>query len=331
MEKENNRTVLSTIEDELIRTLIEEHDPIEWRQLGKEGIVLFSLPYFYKEDQEQHSVDFVNETLDSFDENSNIFEIAMAETATYGIDAEGPFFTYGNIICRSGDQDHPVWAIMRTRDWKMAYHLEKMGVVCFPSSSTLRITSDKALSASLVSTTSVSMPNTILQLPISKINTTFSDYPIIIKSSNSNGGKGVCKAENLLGVLSARERIREDMIYQESMPTGDDLRVYCVCGKVVAAIKREQGKDDFRANKKYGGKRSLVTLSDSDRDKVLEILSKFDDPITTGYISCDFLFDHNGELVFCELNPCPGINLLTPYMEDFVEEYIAAVRNCCQK
>lgn len=128
-----------------------------------------------------------------------------------------------------------------------------------------------------------------------------------------NCGKAVYYATDELGVFKALGEIgyESEILLQQCMPSGDDVRVFILCGEIIGAQKRFQGQDDFRSNIRFGGRDELIVLNDEQLESVQKVIAMLPgNPLETGFICADFLFDDKGNFVLGECNSMPEIKRL---------------------
>lgn len=95
-------------------------------------------------------------------------------------------------------------------------------------------------------------------------------FPIIAKPIVGSKGRGVQKINNLeelekFEIIEATDKF----LFQEYIPITYDIRVFVVGNKVLGAMKRFVGKDDFRSNASLGAVVEKIELTDSLRDIAL--------------------------------------------------------------
>ncbi len=152
-------------------------------------------------------------------------------------------------------------------------------------------------------------------------------YPCVVKPSDEHGGFGITIANNKEELISAIEsyRANEFLVQKLSSNPGNDVRVYVMGGKIVAAALRSS-ESDFRSNFSLGGSVSLFELSEEQKEMVYKItnLLKLD------YAGIDFIFD-NGEMVFNEIEDVVGARMLYKLTDINVHEmYLDYIINCLE-
>ena len=136
-------------------------------------------------------------------------------------------------------------------------------------------------------------------------------YPVVLKVAFGTHGKGVFftdKQETLKPIadyLAVRDRnpiIVEEYIAEAKRK---DLRVFIVCGKIVAAMERSAPDGDVRANTSNGGIGSPVELNEKEADLALRAAKLFDLEIA----GVDIIRSNRGPLLL-EVNANPGFKEL---------------------
>ncbi len=100
----------------------------------------------------------------------------------------------------------------------------------------------------------------------------------------------------------------------------EDVRVYVIGKRIVAAVKRSAPEGEFRANASLGGMVSRYELKEKDREYVEKIIDKLHD----GLIGVDFIIDSDGQFVFSEIEDVVGARMLyrTHPEIDILREYL---------
>jgi gamma-F420-2:alpha-L-glutamate ligase len=217
--------------------------------------------------------------------------------------------------------------------WEMVRHIEALGIPCFPSSETIRITGNKGLSHSLACEHGIPQPDALLTSPMYVLLQDI-EYPIIMKKLESGGGNAVFRIEDRLGLARYAERLRKEerILLQQLMPTGDDMRVMTICGEIYDIMVRHPGEADFRANLQGGGESEKGTLTPDQELIVHRCLDMLPGDIeTTGFMCVDFFFDEDRNILLGELNPMPGVQRLKATdpekFSKLIEFYIGKIEN----
>ena len=131
--------------------------------------------------------------------------------------------------------------------------------------------------------------------------------PHVIKLNEGTQGAGVMLTEKLSasrGVIEALRGLYANFLVQEFVEEaqGADLRCFVVGGKVVAAMKRQAPKGDFRSNLHRGGTALGVKASSAEK----EVAVRAAKVLGLGIAGVDLIRSHRGPLVL-EVNASPGL------------------------
>lgn len=131
--------------------------------------------------------------------------------------------------------------------------------------------------------------------------------PHVIKLNEGTQGAGVMLTEKLSaskGVIEALRGLYANFLVQEFVAEakGADLRCFVVGGKVVAAMKRQAPKGDFRSNLHRGGTAKGVRASTAEQ----EVAVRAAQVLGLGVAGVDLIRSARGPLVL-EVNASPGL------------------------
>src|SRR5207342_2539444 len=131
--------------------------------------------------------------------------------------------------------------------------------------------------------------------------------PHVIKLNEGTQGTGVMLAEKLSSSRSVVETLRglyANFLVQEFVAEarGADLRCFVVGGKVVAAMRRQAPKGDFRSNLHRGGTAKAVVASRVEQ----EVAVRAAGVVGLGVAGVDLIRSQRGPLVL-EINSSPGL------------------------
>ncbi|MEI2456396.1 30S ribosomal protein S6--L-glutamate ligase [Lysobacter firmicutimachus] len=131
--------------------------------------------------------------------------------------------------------------------------------------------------------------------------------PHVIKLNEGTQGAGVMLTEKLSaskGVIEALRGLYANFLVQEFVAEakGADLRCFVVGGKVVAAMKRQAPKGDFRSNLHRGGTAKGVRASAAEQDVAVRAARV----LGLGVAGVDLIRSARGPLVL-EVNSSPGL------------------------
>ena len=188
--------------------------------------------------------------------------------------------------------------------------LEMMGVYTPNSSDAVLRARDKLRSLQMLAAQGIAMPVTVFgdnPDDTDDLLTMLGEPPHIIKLNEGSQGTGVVLAEKRSASQSVIEAFRglyANFLVQEFIAEakGRDLRCFVVGGKVVAAMQREAGAGDFRANLHRGGSAERVTLSAAEK----RIAVQAADALGLSVAGVDLLRSDRGPLVL-EVNASPGL------------------------
>ncbi|MDE2346618.1 MAG: 30S ribosomal protein S6--L-glutamate ligase, partial [Gammaproteobacteria bacterium] len=101
------------------------------------------------------------------------------------------------------------------------------------------------------------------------------DIPLIIKLIEGSQGQGVVLAETrhaAESVIDAFRGLDAHFLVQQFIreSRGTDIRCFVIGGKVVASMKRQARKGDFRANLHRGGKAEAIHISTAERSMAVK-------------------------------------------------------------
>ncbi len=149
-------------------------------------------------------------------------------------------------------------------------------------------------------------------------------YPVVVKECYGSLGEQVYLARDGEELAALSERLKRlPHLYQEFIAEsgGRDLRVICVGGKAIAAMKRTS-EGDFRSNLGRGGKGEKVEPD----DEAKALSERAASLLGLDYCGVDLLFGKDGYLL-CEVNSnaffggierVTGVNVARLYAEHMV-------------
>jgi len=111
-------------------------------------------------------------------------------------------------------------------------------------------------------------------------------FPIIVKENVGSRGKGIHLAKNVVGLKTLHKKLFYVPHHYQPMvgKGGEDIRVYTVGGKAVAAVRRVN-KDNFISNTARGGKTEKYPLS----KELILLAETASEKLNLNYGSIDFL------------------------------------------
>lgn len=188
-------------------------------------------------------------------------------------------------------------------------HFNAMGVFSVVSAGAILQTRDKWTCSQLLSTANVPIPKTILGASsnLEYLLSNFKNQPVIIKILEGTHGNGVILADTYLNALSTIETLKTagvKFLLQEYIKesNGSDLRIIVVDGEVIAAMKRQSKKGDFRSNLHRGGSSIKIKLTNDEENVALKAAKA----MQLGVCGVDILQSERGPLVL-EINSSPGL------------------------
>ena len=156
--------------------------------------------------------------------------------------------------------------------------LEKIGVCMVNSRETVEVSSDKYRSYLKLQDFGLTQPKTQLvpdgkfwKTAVEKLD---SKFPIIMKTLEGSKGVGVLFVESERSLESLIQLLYNqnediDLLIQEYIQTDGDVRVIVLGGKVIAAMKREVIKGDFRSNVSQGANAKKYSLTELEVEQSL--------------------------------------------------------------
>ena len=194
------------------------------------------------------------------------------------------------------------------KDTRLACALEKRGLKVFNSAKSIALCDDKTLTY-LALAGVVPMPETILA-PLSfsgfgktefltRVGEQLS-YPYVLKEGCGSFGQQVYMIRDEASAHALLEQIGErPVLFQRLIAesAGRDARLYVVGDRCVAAIRRINEKDDFRANIAGGGR--AEKYAPTREEEALALLATRALGLT--FAGVDILFSKDGPLL-CEVN-----------------------------
>ncbi|MUK86967.1 ATP-grasp domain-containing protein [Ornithinibacillus sp. L9] len=219
----------------------------------------------------------------------------------------------------------PVFAVVRTPEPLLNLLLEEMGIAVFNSSHVARICNHKALTHFEVSKLQIPMVDTLFMKKINLRTTPPMSFPFVVKEATGRGGKQVFFINNQIQWEDCMNQIQSnDVIIQTTnVQIGKDIRIFVVGKEIVGAVLRESNSD-FRANYKLGGTATWFELSSNQINMVHKIMNHFD----FGMVGIDFLIDHDGNLLFNEIEDVVGSRTLSAVSDlNILQKYTSYIKS----
>jgi len=206
-------------------------------------------------------------------------------------------------------------SITRKDAWlDLLSQLEKAGVACVNSRSCVNTCADKYRTYLRLADYGLTQPHTVL-IPnkdgVEKaVENLDRDYPIIMKTLRGSKGVGVLFIESersLDSIVQLQYKTDDDaeLLIQEYIEMDGDIRVLVLGGKVLASMKREVIKGDFRSNFSQGGKVKMFKLTELEIEQCI-LAAK---AVNGSYVAVDFIPSKNREKIppyVIEVNSSPG-------------------------
>ncbi len=156
--------------------------------------------------------------------------------------------------------------------------LERLGVCCVNSRTSISIASDKYRSYIRLKDYGLNQPKTVLVPNENSVEKSFENldtkFPIILKTLRGSKGVGVLFVESERSLNSVVQLIFKtdpmaDLLIQEYIKTDFDVRVLILEGKIVATMQRDVLEGDFRSNYSQGAKVKKYNLSELETEQSL--------------------------------------------------------------
>lgn len=189
-------------------------------------------------------------------------------------------------------------------------HLERLGVFCLNSSTSIDTVKDKLYSQQILAERGIPVPKTMLvkfPVPVDLVEAQLG-FPVVVKTLSGSQGSGVFLAETRRSFQDVMELVEAanhgaNIILQEFVADshGRDLRVVTVGGRVIATMERTGAEGNFKANYSAGGSvRAFETTPEIEwlATQTAQILG-------LEIAGIDLLFD-GPHFKVCEANSSPG-------------------------
>lgn len=189
-------------------------------------------------------------------------------------------------------------------------HLERLGVKCFNSSTSIDTVKDKLFTHQILAENNLPVPKTMLvKFPVDiELVEKRIGFPVVIKTLSGSQGKGVFLSKDrksfadLMHLIEATNS-KVNVILQEFIADsyGRDLRVFTIGGKAVACMERVSGDENFKANYSSGGSVKEYSIT----PEIEWLSSETSRILGLDVAGVDLLFDGDHFKV-CEVNSSPG-------------------------
>jgi len=187
---------------------------------------------------------------------------------------------------------------------------EAMGVYSLNSAAAISAARDKLFAHQLLARSGIGMPNTgFARSPkaTEELIKFVGEAPLVIKLLEGTQGRGVVLAETRKAaesVIGAFQGLKANILVQEYIKeaAGSDIRCLVLGNKVVAAMKRQAEKGEFRSNLHRGGEALKVTLTKEERSTAIKAARI----MGLSMAGVDLLRSKSGPKVL-EVNSSPGL------------------------
>ena len=193
---------------------------------------------------------------------------------------------------------------------KVIRHFEKIGVRTLTSSMGLLLSRDKFKCMQYLVEKGIPVPTTYFSADLheaEKIVEQKLGYPFVLKLTEGTQGVGVFlikdenSAEQYFNTYSgSRTRVMLQKFISESF--GRDIRIIVLDNKVIAAMERVAGQNEFRSNIHRGGKGEIVDLTEEEEQLALKAIRG----LGLKLAGVDIIRSKNGPLLL-EVNSSPGL------------------------
>jgi len=188
--------------------------------------------------------------------------------------------------------------------------LERIGITCINSRTTISICADKYRSYVRLKDFRLDQPKSVLVPTEEDVDDALEEldtkFPIILKTLRGAGGVGVLFVESKRALDSLVQLIYKqdkntDILIQEYIKTDGDVRVVIAGSQIIGTMKRVVAEGDFRSNYTQGGGVKSYELSEEETRQCL-IAAK---AVDGDFVAVDFI-PYKGKPYFLEVNSSPG-------------------------
>ncbi len=187
---------------------------------------------------------------------------------------------------------------------------ERMGLYALNSSTAIMVARDKLRTLQLLAQAGVALPKSgsgNAQEDAAALIAMVGGAPLVVKLLEGTHGIGVMLADteaSAQSVMEALYGLQKNLLVQEFIreADGSDIRCFVVGGRVVASMKRQAQKGEFRSNLHRGGSASPVRITPQER----AMATKATRVIGLHIAGVDMLRSRYGPIVL-EVNASPGL------------------------
>ena len=245
-------------------------------------------------------ITFIDGAYLTFDENNRTIHNADDEKG-FSISPEDTI-----VIVRGGVNNKDVWKDLLSQ-------LERAGMTCINTRECMEVCSDKYRTSLRLADAGLVSPITVLvpdvegaKIAFEKLDT---DYPVILKTTSGTKGVGVLFVESersLESMVQLLYKLDENisLILQSYIETKFDVRAMVLNNEVIATMKRDIIKGDFRSNYSQGAKIGEYKLNDVERDSCIRAAKL----VNGSWVGVDFIpaKDKKDLPYILEINSSPG-------------------------
>lgn len=276
----------------------------------------------YEEQDAVYNRSFIEYLVEEGKKQGMTLELMLYEKFTYGIRGNTTFIEYENRVVEQVD-----FVLYRCRKYLLSRQFESMGISVFNSSKVCEICNDKALTYQFISSLSIPMvPSLFVENKQLVEVLGRQQEDVVVKAVAGHGGSQVClvkpkdahSLQEAVKIMDGERAVIQPLIKGR----GQDLRVYILGDKIIAAVLRS-ANSGFKSNFSLGGSVALYELSQSEIELVQKIMAQ----LSLDYAGIDFIVGEDGRLIFNEIEDVVGARMLYQCSDlDVVPMYLAYVK-----
>ena len=205
--------------------------------------------------------------------------------------------------------------------------LEKAGVCCVNPRQTIQICSDKYWTGLKLADVGITTPKSALiqdEDTIPKaLEAVGEKYPLILKTLSGSKGVGVLFIESRRSLDSTCQLLwkinkNTELLLQSYIKADFDVRVHVLGDTVLATMRRDVAKDDFRSNYSLGAKVKPYKLSEEEKIICLKAAKA----VGGTWTGVDFIKDKKDKVYILEVNNSPGTEGIEKATKDNITKNI---------
>lgn len=219
----------------------------------------------------------------------------------------------------------PDFAIVRTVEPVLSFHLEACNVKVFNNAAISQLANNKSFTHMKINELNIPMVDTIMMKKENLTEVPPLNFPFVVKESTGRSGKQVylisdqSSWSHCLAQLSSGDLVIQDCHVEQ----GKDVRIFVVGKKIVGAVLRESD-NDFRANFTLGGSARWYDLNNEETEMIQRIIDHFE----FGMVGIDFLVGKDGGLLFNEIEDIVGSRILSKVSDkNILKEYVSYIKS----